>query len=95
MYGRETYRKLDRSVPKYLQGIRLAEQRSPSQIRAEADAERALMPHPVRGGATRNDRVWLGASRPTTQAYASIEAEKKHGGWMVLVLVGVVLWLAK
>ena len=94
MYGRETYKKLDRQVPKYMQGIRLAEQRSPAQIRIQAETERALMPHPVLGGATRNDRVWLGLAHPTTFAKASVEAEKKSHGVALLVLAGVVLWIA-
>jgi len=112
MYGRETFKKLDRQVPKTMQGIRLAEQRSPRQIQIAADTERALMPHPVRGGATRNARVWLGAEHPTTMGYASIKAEersnpfkdvrsghastlRKESSMTMLVLLGVVLWLAR
>jgi hypothetical protein len=94
MYGVETYKQLPRSVPKYLQGIRLAEgSRSPQQIRREAEGERALQSHPVRGGATRNDRIWLGASHPTTFAKASIEGEAKPFPWVALaIVVGVIVW---
>lgn len=96
MYGVETYKQLDRRVPKYMQGIRLAEgSRSPQQIRREAEAERALKSHPVRGGATRNDRIWLGNAHPTTLNRAAVEAKRNGKWWMLAALVGVVLWAGK
>jgi hypothetical protein len=95
MYGRETYKKLERRVPAYMQGIRLAEdRRSPQSIKNQARTERAMRPHPVLGGTTRNDRVWY-PGHVTTIAPASVEGEKRPAGWFWLAAVVGVLWLAR
>lgn len=95
-YGVETYTQLDRRVPKYMQGIRLAEgSRSPQQIRREAEAERSQQSHPVLGGRTRNDRSIFAGIAPRSTTPVSIEAEKKGSAIPLLVAVGALLWLAR
>jgi hypothetical protein len=94
MFGRETYTKLERRSPKYMLGLRLAEREGPKQIGRRADAERASMLHPVRGGATRNEAVFTSWPGPTTQGPDSI-VPPKRSPWLPLILIGGVLWLAQ
>lgn len=86
---------LARNVPTGMQGIRLAGRIQPQSLHKAANALAGLSPHPVRGGVTRNAKVWIGNPISNTLYDAvSIEAEKKPNPTLLLAVLGVVIYFA-